>query len=254
MTQEKKIKQIKTTPTIFKSSFIVGISLLICIYTVLSIIIFPTPFIGGTGTLNFGLIATPLVGILCATWLSSYCNSEKEELIGAIIIGGFGGFVASFVSPANFCGLYFIMLPLFGVIGTVLTYKGGKFTIIPLIWIISIAIGMFATFHLLLINIPHLIAIGAAILAIFKVSNYIKNKKLQIGLQIVLACIVGTITEWCALNIFAAWVLQIPTTAWYTIMPLVFFERGIAVCISFPIAYSVLLALHSQKIIDIYNL
>jgi len=251
MARNDEINRFPIKNTTFKSIILAGSALLIGIYVLLSLIMFPTPFIGGSGTLNLGLIGTPITGILTATWLMNYCHSEKEGFLIAVMIGGFGGLVASFTSPANFCGLWFIMLPLMGVIGTFLTFRGGKYAIVPLVWVLIIAIGMFTTFQLVLINIPHLIALIAGILAIVKVPNYIKQEKIQLGIRILLACVVGTVAEWCALNIFAAWILEIPLPAWYGIMPLVFIERGFSVVGGFIIVYSVLLALQHQKIIEI---
>lgn len=211
-------------------AYIASISaILITLYVIFSLIIFPTPFIGGSGTLNFELIGTPIVGILISVLLLKKCAKWREKIIVTLGISFLCGFVSSFISPMNFCGLWFIMLPLFGISSTVFAYIDKKYNLFPLIWITLISVLVQIKYYLIIISIPHLIAIAIGLISSLNSLNLIKNKEIRFVIKIVFCCVIGTISEWCALNVYAAFVLNLPTLAWFGIMPLVFIERGFAV-------------------------
>ncbi|MHA1268931.1 MAG: hypothetical protein ACTSPY_04020 [Candidatus Helarchaeota archaeon] len=222
-------------------------AIFVTIYAILSMIIFPTPFIGGSGTLNLGLIGTPIIGCLTANWLFQFVDNWKEKLGITIFIAFACGLVSSFISPENFCGLWFITLPFMGIIGTIFTYQGGKVAIISTIWISTMTIIMWFKYSLIIINIPHLIAIVCGVVAIFNIPKRIKNERVRIITKILLACIVGTIAEWCALNIYAAFILNLPLPAWYGIMPLVYIERSFGAIGGFLISIGIIGTLSKIK-------
>ncbi|MHA1252055.1 MAG: hypothetical protein ACTSRP_18855, partial [Candidatus Helarchaeota archaeon] len=158
-------------------------------------------------------------------WLFKYTTNWKEKLGVVITVALGSGIISSFISPINFCGLWFISLPFMGIIGTVSSYLGKKLSIIPIFWISSISLLLWIKYGLIIINIPHIIAIGVALLSLYDFSK-IKQENLKISIKIIFACIIGTISEWCALNIYATFILNLPAESWYFIMPLVYIERS----------------------------
>ncbi|MGQ4913247.1 MAG: hypothetical protein ACP6IU_00710 [Candidatus Asgardarchaeia archaeon] len=211
-----------------KAKFLSIISILAGIYVVTAMLPFPTVFVGGSGNMNMGLIGSVLVGAVGYSIFPRIVHTKSEELTAIISVGVISGIISSFISPFNFAGFFYIFIPLAGITATYLSLKGGFDILIPLIWISTVMAFMWFSYQLYLINIPHIIAIvvGLALIAITRIKT--QNKKLMF-IQVPLAIVVGTIAEWCVLNLFATVVLALPRDLWFVIMPLVFIERSTAI-------------------------
>lgn len=215
-----------------KTKLIAFIGMLSAIYSVTALLPFPTIFVGGTGNMNMGLIGSVLVGILSYEIMIKYAKKMTQEITAVFTVGLISGLISAFISPFNFAGFFYILLALTGIVATYTAMRGKYLLLGPLIWISLVTIFMWITYALPLINIPHIIGIISGIILFLlslKNVNKIISEEKMIYLKIPLAAIVGTISEWCMLNIYATIVLALPRDLWFIIMPLVFIERSTAV-------------------------